>query len=112
MTAAAHLQPRQFVARMAPSELLPHVEGYRTGTGEGQRHVDTLAQSINAQGYQPRRHGGMSGDTRTSPPSAPITLVHENAGSYLLEGNHRVAALNQAAYPKKVPVLVKDYRRT
>lgn len=108
MAAAEHLQPKQFVARMAPSELLPHVERYRTDTG--QQHVDALAKEISAKGYQPARHGGMSGDTRSFPPSSPITLVHENAGSYLLEGNHRVAALNQAAYPKQVPVLVMDRR--
>jgi 8-oxo-dGTP pyrophosphatase MutT (NUDIX family)/2'-5' RNA ligase len=52
----------------------------------------------------------MSGDRHHYPPSSPITLVHDDKGSYLEEGNHRTHALNDIGYDKKVPVLVKDFR--
>ena len=109
MSAVEHLQPRQFVQRMMPSELTPYAED-RTSDPGMSRNVDALAKKITTRGYRPSMHGGMSGDTHSYPPSEPITLVHDTAGSYLWNGNHRVAALNRANYPRKVPVLVKDFR--
>ena len=115
VSAAEHLQPRQFVRRMQPSELLPFAKD-RTSNPTMNRNVDDLAKQITSRGYRPGSHGGMSGDPDSYPPSEPITLVHDKPmseggwGSYVAQGNHRVAALNRANYPKSVPVLVRDLR--
>jgi 8-oxo-dGTP diphosphatase len=102
--------PRDRVVRMHPRDLMQYVEAYRTDDEGGKRHRKDLADKIRQKGYQPRLHGGMSGNTHFYPPSSPITLVHEDEHSYFLEGNHRVHALNDVGYDKKVPVLVKDRR--
>lgn len=101
---------RDRVERIHPRDLMQYVETYRTDDEGGRRHRQDLAEKIRQKGYQPRLHGGMSGDTHFSPPSSPITLVHEDHASYFLEGNHRVHALNDIGYDKPVPVLVKDRR--
>jgi hypothetical protein len=98
------------VRRMTPADLLPYEETARTQDEGGKRRAAELADSIGRLGYQPRKHGGMSGDTRSYPPSSPIELVHEDRGSYLKEGNHRVRALADMAYPGMVPVRVRDLR--
>ena len=95
---------------MMPGDLAPHIETYRTQDEGGKRHARELAESIKRGGYQPRKHGGMSGDTRTYPPSSPIELVREDGRSYLANGNHRAQALNDIGYARPVPVLVRDLR--
>jgi hypothetical protein len=98
------------VRRMKAAELAPFIETYRIQDWASQRHVRELAASIKRLGYRPGKHGGMSGDTRTYPPSFPIELVHEDGRSYLMEGNHRAQALNDVGYARTVPVLVRDLR--
>jgi 8-oxo-dGTP pyrophosphatase MutT (NUDIX family) len=103
---------RQYVQRIHPRDLLPYAsrEAWRMQDPSGSRHISELAEDIRQHGYQPRRHGGMSGDTHSYPPSHPITLVHDDENSWLWNGHHRTFALNEAGYDKPVPVLVKDFR--
>lgn len=98
------------VQRMTPGDLAPFIETYRIQDWASQRHVRELAASIKRLGYRSGKHGGMSGDTRTYPPSFPIELVRENTCTYLANGNHRVQALNDIGYARPVPVLVRDLR--
>ena len=109
-TAAALYSQR--VERIHPRDLLPYAqrEAWRMQDPSGQRHISDLAEKIRQRGYQPRLHGGMSGDTHSYPPSQPITLVHDDENSWLWNGHHRTFALNEAGYDKPVPVLVKDFR--
>lgn len=99
---------------MHPSELLPHAEHYPADNPGAQNIVDGLAASISRIGYKPAKYSGAAADPNLSTkdkPSSPIRLVHEDWGSYLRDGNHRVHALNRAGYDKKVPVSVLDRRR-
>lgn len=98
------------VQRMTPAELAPFIETYRIQDWASLRHVRELAASIKRLGYRPGKHGGMSGDTRTYPPSFPIELVREDSRTYLANGNHRAQALSDIGYARTVPVLVRDLR--
>jgi ADP-ribose pyrophosphatase YjhB (NUDIX family) len=102
----------QRVERIHPRDLLPYAqrEAWRMQDPAGRKHISELAEGIRQKGYQPRLHGGMSGDTHSYPPSFPITLVHDDENSWLWNGHHRTFALNEAGYDKPVPVLVKDFR--
>jgi 8-oxo-dGTP pyrophosphatase MutT (NUDIX family) len=104
---------REHVEHIHPRDLLPYAqrEAWRVQDPGGRRHISDLAEGIRQRGYQPRLHGGMSGDTHSYPPSFPITLVHDVHDSWLWNGHHRTFALNGAGYDKPVPVLVKDFRK-
>ena len=109
-TAAASY--RQHVEHIHPRDLLPYAqrEAWRMQDPGGRRHISDLAEDFRQHGYDPEKHGGMSGDTHSWPPSFPITLVHDEHDSWLWNGHHRVYGLNEAGYDEPVPVLVKDFR--
>jgi hypothetical protein len=91
---------------LAPSELAKYAEPRDRDPAE-RKHVDQIAESIKRQGYRVRQH-----DSHPSRPdlSSHIRLYHTDEGSFLSNGNHRVAALVRSGYSKKVPVMVKDLR--
>ena len=103
------LSPQQFVTHMPVAELSQYADPSHLTDPASKRNVNQLATSMEKVGYQTRKHNGMSGDTRSSTPSSPITLVHSDLGTSLAEGNHRVHAAGIAGL-KKLPVLVKDFR--
>lgn len=90
---------------MRPSELLPFAAD-RTNPYD-QQHVSRLAEKISRQGYRGGQH-----DSHVTRPdqSSHIHVTHTDEGSFLMNGNHRVHAMNQIGYDKKVPVRVTDLR--
>jgi ParB-like chromosome segregation protein Spo0J len=100
------------VEKMPVTDLSPYVERYRTDDEGGQRQIQRLVDSYRQHGFQTRRHRGMDmwGTRGYSDYADPIHLVHDDQGSFLLEGNHRVRAAEEAGL-SHLPVLVTDMRR-
>ena len=81
---------------MLPSELLP-MAANRLDDDHQRAHVHDLAGRIKRQGYR-------SGE--------PIHVAYTDAEpqGFLMNGNHRAAALNLIGYRRPVPVRVTDLR--
>lgn len=90
--------------KMRPSELLPYAED-RTTDPVMRQHVESLAEKIGRQGYRGKQH-----DAYKPQQSSHIHLAHTDSGSFVMNGNHRVAAMALAGYDKPVPVRVTDLR--
>lgn len=86
--------------RMRASELAQYAED-RTSDPDQKRNVDEIASSITKRGYRASQHDYVPGAFgRTT----HIHLVTDSQGGFLMNGNHRVAAMLQAGYDKPVPV--------
>lgn len=105
MSATAALG-KQF-AMMRPSELLPFAAD--RSDKMAQAKVNVIADSIKRRGYRASQHDNPHRNT-----DSHIHLFHTDRypGSELVEGNHRVRAMNQAGYDKPVRVRITDERRT
>ena len=99
------------VERITVENLLPLADPSRVQDKYAMQNVQRLAQGFRERGFRPTSHRGFDhwGTKGTSDPAQPIHLVHEEGGSHLLNGNHRVHAAGMAGLPE-VPVLVTDMR--
>lgn len=90
---------------MHPRELLRHAED-RSEPSQA-RNVDELAGRISRQGYRSRTLDGPYGKA-----GEHIHLGFTDAApeGFLVNGNHRVHALNKIGYDKPVKVRVSDKR--
>lgn len=99
------------VERIPVANLLPLADPSRVEDKYSLAHVQSLADNLRTRGFRPNSHRGFDhwGTKGTSDPAQPIHLVHEEGGSHLLNGNHRVHAAGMADL-QEVPVLVTDMR--
>jgi ParB-like chromosome segregation protein Spo0J len=87
---------KQFTV-MRPSELLPYAKD-RSEPSE-QRNIDRIANSIREHGYDEDRH-----DNPHRAIDTHINLFLHDGGAELVNGNHRVHAMNQIGYDQPVKV--------
>lgn len=99
------MEPGKQFVKMKPSALLPYA--LDRSDKYAQANVNVLADSINRRGYRASQHDNPH---RNSDSHIHLWLTDSYPHAELINGNHRVHAMNQAGYDKAVPVRVTDER--
>lgn len=102
----SNLSPQQF-----PVEYLQHFANpNRLADDRSRRTVEQLADSFRTVGYHRSRGPAfMSREHGALDPHKDIELVHQDNGSFLNNGNHRVHAAGLAGV-ESLPAVVRDLR--